>query len=99
MSTRSTTDKSEVDYLYKSVIENQNRSKSKTSCTVYTSTSTGPSKSASRQINLLLNDSVIAKNQASNLINSPEPDFDNFENITIQPADNSTNTISNKQLI
>jgi len=98
MSTRSTSDKSEVDDLCKSAIENQNRSKSKTSITVYT-TPTGPSKSVFRQINLPLNDSVITKDQASNLIGSPESDFDNSGDITIQPADNSNNTVNDKQLI
>jgi len=87
----STTDKSEVG-LYKSAIENQNRSKSKTSSTVYTSIPIGPSKSASRKINLPLND-VIAKDQISNLTGSPESDFDNSGDITIQSADKS-NTIS-----
>jgi len=82
MSTRFTADKSEVDDLYKSAIENQNTSKSKTSNTVYTSTPTAPSKSTPRQINLPLNDSAIAKNQANKLVDSPEPDFDDSGDIT-----------------
>jgi len=42
---------------------------------------------------------VIAKDQASNLIGSPERDFDNSGDITIQSADKSNNTITDKQLI
>jgi len=99
MSTRSTANKSEVDGLYKSAIENPNTSKSKTSNTLYTSTPTGPSKSTSRQINLPLNDSAIAKDQTNELVDLPEPDFDDSGDITIQPADNFNNTISDKQLI
>jgi len=99
MSTRSTANKSEVDGLYKSAIENPNTSKSKTSNTLYTSTPTGPSKSTSRQINLPLNDSAIAKDQTNEFVGSPEPDFDDSGDITIQPADNFNNTISDKQLI
>jgi len=46
MSTRFKANKSEINDLYKSVIENQSRLKSKTSNTAYTSTPTGLSKSA-----------------------------------------------------
>jgi len=42
---------------------------------------------------------VITKDQASNLVGLPEPDFDNSGDITIQLADNSNNTVSDKQLI
>jgi len=83
MSTRSTADKFDVDDLYKSAIENQNRSKSKTSSIIYTSTPNGPSKSASRQINLPLNDSIITKDQISDLIGSPAPDLDNSRDNSI----------------
>jgi len=84
MSTRSIADKSEIDDLYKSAIENQSKSKSKISNTVYTSAPTGLFKSAPKQINLPLNNSVIAKNQASNLIDSSESDSDDSGDITIQ---------------
>jgi len=93
-----TANKSEIDNLYKSAIENQNRSKLKTLNTVYTSTATEPSKSAPMQINFPLNDSVIAKDQASNLVGLLELDSDDSGDITIQPVDNSNNIISDKQL-
>jgi len=81
MNTRSTSDKAEIDNIYKSAIENQSKTNPRNP-TLRTSTPTGSLKSKS--IDFSLNDSVIAKDQSEIFVDTPEPASDDSGDITIQ---------------
>jgi len=89
MSTRSTSDKSEVENLYKTAIKGKTKHKSNT---IHTSTPFSSSKT--RHANL---DSEIAKESDSST-NTSEPDSDDSGDITVQPVDNSNKIISKRLL-
>jgi len=88
MSTRSTSDKSEVENLYKTAIEGKTKRKSNT---IHTSTPT----SSSRTRHANQDDSEIVK-EPDSFTNTSEPDSDDSGDITIQPADNSNKIISKR---
>jgi len=88
MSTRSTSDKSEVENLYKTAIEGKNKRKSNIT---HTSTPT----SSSKIWHANLDDSEIVKESNSHTSTS-EPDSDDSGDITIQPTDNSNKIISER---
>jgi len=75
MNTRSTSDKAEVNNLYKTAIENPSQINSRNP-TLHTSTLTGSFKPKS--IDFSLNDSVIAKDQSEIFVNTPEPASDSW---------------------
>jgi len=83
MNTRSTSDKAEVDNLYKSAIENQSKTNPRNP-TLRTSTPTGSFKP--KPIDFSFNDSVIAKDQPEIFVDTPEPASDDSGDVTIQPV-------------
>jgi len=80
MNTRSTSDKAEVDNLYKTAIENQSKPNPRNP-TLRTSTPTGSLKPKS--IDFSLNDSVITKDQSEIFVDTLEPASDDSEDVTI----------------
>jgi len=83
MNTRSTSNKAEVDNLYKTAIENQSKINLR-NLTLRTSTPTGSFKSKS--IDFSLNDSVIAKDQSEIFVDTLEPASGDSGDVTIQPV-------------
>ncbi|KYN11069.1 hypothetical protein ALC57_16787 [Trachymyrmex cornetzi] len=88
MNTRSTSDKSEIDDLYKTAIANQGKFKHNNP-TLCTSTPT-TSKFSSKQVDFSLDDSEIVKDLSKTLTNTLVSD--DYEDITIQPGDRTNLT-------
>lgn len=85
MNTRSSSDKGEIDNLYRTALESQSKAKSSSS-TLYTSTPTNPSKSTLKRIDSSLDVTIIAGDQSENLSGVPVPVSDDSGDATIRPA-------------
>lgn len=88
MNTRSISDKDEIDDLYKTAIGNQSKSKLHTPSTIYTSTPTGTptSKSGPRQVEFLLDDTLVSKDKIKDITDTLQPVSDDSVDVTIQPT-------------
>jgi hypothetical protein len=93
--TRSNSDKNEIENLYKEAVDgkkSKSRSKPPTADPVHTSTPIIPTTSTPRQINFSLDESSL-ENTLVYTAETPEPDSDGSDDITIQQFETPSNNI------
>lgn len=99
MSTRSKSDKAEIDDVYKTAIGSQNKSKPHASSTIYTSTPTGIPTSTPTpwQIEFSLDYTLIAKDKIEGIIDTSAPASSDSTDLMIRSACKS-DTFSDKNI-